>query len=118
MGAGGAKLATYSSLQLANQVSFLGREYEMYGTRIIRNGITGADVSGADLNDWGPVHRAFQIIRGDNNSESVDNLMQRLFFLWWETKKHEEEFYWMYDDYPKKIYRFLLEEWIPEVQEN
>jgi hypothetical protein len=65
-----------------------------------------------DQEDWDSVHLAIRIIGGDNNSESVNRLMWRLFILWYETKKHEEQFFWMYDDYPKSIYRFILEEWI------
>jgi hypothetical protein len=62
MGAGGAKLAFSSSLQPANYVSLLGREYEYYGTRIVQSGITGAGISGADQKDWDPVNHAFRII--------------------------------------------------------
>jgi hypothetical protein len=54
--------ARNSSLQPANYVSLLGHEYELYGTRIVQNGVTGAGISGADQEDWDPVHCAFRII--------------------------------------------------------
>jgi hypothetical protein len=113
MGAGGAKLASYSSLQLANYVSLLGREYELYGTRIIRNGITGAD-----LDNIIQVHRALGRIRGNDNSQSSEQLLRHLMYIWYETTNHEEDFFWMYDDYPKTIYRFLIEEWIKKPHED
>lgn len=89
MGAGGTKLTSYTSLQLANQVSFIGPEYEEFGSKIIRNGI-----SGKDLKDIPSVSEAMDLLFGHKHHTKRMTLVT----MWNKAMDHELRYPMLYDD--------------------